>query len=174
MTNVIKYIPLIVLVIICSFILTYILSDKDPQKPPSALLNEELPLINVSNLYDENKNINNLFLKNKFTLVNFFASWCAPCKVEHKLFFIIKKDFPDLFLLGINHKDKKIDAKKYLLDEGDPYSFVGIDSNGKIGLDFGVFGLPETFLIDKKGKIIFKHIGPLTEEIIYEKIKPLI
>ena len=86
----------------------------------------------------------------------------------------IKKEFPNLFLLGINHKDQEIDAKKYLSEEGNPYSFVAVDPNGKVALEFGVFGLPETFLVNNKGQIIYKHIGPITSKIIYDKIKPLL
>jgi len=174
MKKIIMITPLIALITICSFVLIYILSDRNPQKPPSSLINKNIPSFNIYNLYDENKTVKNSDLKNKYTLINFFASWCAPCKVEHHLFFKIKEDNPDLFILGINYKDKEIDAKDYLINEGNPYSFVGIDANGKIGLDFGVFGLPETFLINNKGEIIFKHIGPITEQIIYEQINPLL
>ena len=174
MKKIIMITPLIALITICSFVLIYILSDRNPQKPPSSLINKNIPSFNIYNLHDENKNIKNSDLKNKYTLINFFASWCAPCKVEHHLFFKIKEDNPDLFILGINYKDNEIDAKDYLINEGNPYSFVGIDANGKIGLDFGVFGLPETFLINNKGEIIFKHIGPITEQIIYEQINPLL
>jgi len=174
MKKIINITPLIILIIICIFALVYILSDRNPQKPPSALINKNIPAFKIKSLYDNKEIIENGHLKNKFILINFFASWCAPCKLEHQLFFKIKKDFPNLFLLGVNYKDKEQDAKNYLLDENNPYSFVGVDHNGKIGLDFGVFGLPETFLIDNEGKIIFKHIGPLTEKIIYEKIHPLL
>ena len=107
-------------------------------------------------------------------LINFFASWCIPCKAEHPIFFQIKKDNPNLFILGINHKDTKEDAIKYLNDDGNPYDYVGTDKNGLIGLEFGVFGLPETFIIDKTGKIIFKYLGPLTTEIIEYEIQPLL
>ena len=109
----------------------------------------------------------------KYTLINFFASWCTPCKAEHSLFFDIKNDYPNMFLLGIAHKDDPKDSKKYLSQEGNPYSFVGIDQNGKIALEFGVFGLPETFIINDDGKIIFKHTGPLTKKIIDNEISVL-
>ena len=126
------------------------------------------------NLLQDKEILDSTIIKNNKVLINFFASWCTPCKLEHHLFFEIKKEFPNLFLLGINHKDKENDAKKYLSEEGNPYSFVAIDPNGKLAIEFGVFGLPETFLINDKGKIIFKHIGPITSEIIYEQIKPLL
>ena len=174
MKKVVVITPLIILLTICFFILIFILSKKDPSKPPSALLNKNIPLITSKNLYDDKLLITNNDLKNKFTLINFFASWCAPCKTEHPLFFLIKNKYPNLFLLGINYKDKEQNAINYLQSEGNPYSFVGVDNDGTIALEFGVFGLPETFLINSEGKIIYKHTGPLTKDIINEDIKPLL
>ena len=165
--------PLIVLTIICLFFLLFIIYDKDPNNPPSALLNKDAPTFLSINLYDENDNFISEDLRDKYTLINFFASWCTPCRAEHHLFFEIRKKIPELFLLGFSHKDDLDDSKKYLENEGNPYSFVGIDKKGKIAFEFGVFGLPETFIIDKTGKIIFKHTGPLTKEIINNEILKL-
>ena len=166
--------PLVCLLIICIFILIYLLSGKDPNKPPSALLNQDIPSFKSVSLYNTENFINSKDLNNKKTLINFFASWCLPCKVEHPLFFELSKKYPDLFILGFNHKDSEADAKEYLLEEGDPYNFVGIDNDGMIALEFGVFGLPETFLINEDGKIIYKFMGPLTKEIIKNEILPLL
>ena len=166
--------PLILLLVICIFILLYLLNGKDPNKPPSVLINKDTPLFKTVSLYDLNKNIITKDLKDKKVLINFFASWCLPCKVEHPLFFDLSKEFPDLYILGFNHKDKAEDAKNYLLEEGNPYDLIGVDSDGMIALEFGVFGLPETFLINEKGKIIYKFMGPLTKEIIKNEIKPLL
>ena len=105
-------------------------------------------------------------------LINFFASSCAPCKVEHPLFFDIKQKYPNLYLIGINHKDKKDDAINFLNIEGNPYNFVGNDYSGDIGLEFGIIGLPETLLINGRGEIIFKNLGPLTSDIIKKNIIP--
>ena len=112
-------------------------------------------------------------MKGNYTLINFFASWCTPCRAEHHLFFKIKKEIPELYILGFSHKDDLNDSKKYLEEEGNPYSFVGIDRDGKIAFDFGVFGLPETFIINKDRKIIYKHTGPLTKKIIEDEIANL-
>ena len=165
--------PLIVLVIICLFFLIFILLEKNPNDPPSALLNKNLPTFLSINLYDKEEVLLSDSLKGKYTLINFFASWCTPCRAEHHLFFKIKKEIPELFILGFSHKDDLDDSKKYLEEEGNPYSFVGIDSDGKIAFNFGVFGLPETFIVNKKGKIIFKHTGPLTKTIIDNDIANL-
>ena len=166
--------PLIILFVICLFVLIYLVSGKNPNKPPSALLNKDTPLFKSVSLYDDKTFINNESIKNKKVLINFFASWCTPCKVEHPLIFELANKNPDLYILGFNHKDKKEDAKKYLKDDGDPYNFVGIDLDGLIALEFGVFGLPETFLINEDGKIIYKYMGPLTEKIIKDEIESLL
>ena len=174
MKKVFLILPLIVIIILCSFLLIFLLQKKDPNKPPSALLNEEMPTFSIVNLFDANETLSNINLKEKIILINFFASWCAPCKAEHPLFFDIKKKHPNLYLLGIDHKDKKEDALKYLNTEGNPFDYVGIDNKGLVSLEFGVFGLPETFLVNTSGKIIYKHLGPLTKKIIKDEIESLL
>ena len=162
--------PLLVLTTICLFFLIFILLEKNPNDPPSALLNKNLPSFSSINLYNNEETLISDNLKGKYTLINFFASWCTPCRAEHHLFFKIKKEIPELYILGFSHKDDLDDSKKYLEEEGNPYSFVGIDRDGKIAFDFGVFGLPETFIINKNGEIIYKHTGPLTKKIIKDEI----
>tara|TARA_B100001059_G_scaffold155753_1_gene155325 strand:+ start:192 stop:716 length:525 start_codon:yes stop_codon:yes gene_type:complete len=162
--------PLIVLIAICLFFLIFILLGKNPNNPPSALLNKNLPDFSSINLYNDQETLLSDNLEGNYTLINFFASWCTPCRAEHHLFFEIQKEIPELFILGFSHKDDLGDSKKYLEEEGNPYSFVGIDSDGKIAFDFGVFGLPETFITNKNGEIIFKHTGPLTKKIIKDEI----
>ena len=170
MNRTILIMPLISLVIICLFFLIFILLEKNPNDPPSALINKSLPTFSSINLYDTKEVLLSDNLKGKYTLINFFASWCTPCRAEHHLFFKIKKEIPELFILGFPHKDDLDDSKKYLEEEGNPYSFVAIDSDGKIAFDFGVFGLPETFITNKNGEIIYKHTGPLTKKIIEDEI----
>ena len=174
MSRIIILTPLSILLIICIFSLVYLLSGKDPNKPPSALLNKNVPIFESSSLYDSKELIKTINIKNKKTLINFFASWCSPCKIEHPLFFEIREKYPDLYLLGFNHKDPVSSAKKYLEDDGNPYDFVGVDSDGLIALEFGVFGLPETYLINEDGKIIYKFMGPITKDILKNEIEPLL
>ena len=162
--------PFIVLTAICLFFLIYILLGKNPNDPPSALLNKNLPAFSSINLYNNEETLLSDSLKGNYTLINFFASWCTPCRAEHHLFFKIKKEIPELFILGFSHKDDLNESKKYLEEEGNPYSYVGIDRDGKIAFDFGVFGLPETFIVNKDGEIIYKHTGPLTKKIIEDEI----
>ena len=173
MNRIIILTPLIILLIICFFSLTYLLSGKDPN-PPSALLNKNVPSFESTSLYDTKETIRTTDIKNRKTLINFFASWCSPCKIEHPLFFEIGKKYPELYLLGFNHKDPTSDAKKYLEDDGNPYDFVGVDADGLIALEFGVFGLPETYLINEEGKIILKFMGPITKDVLKNEIEPLL
>ncbi|MDC6448003.1 DsbE family thiol:disulfide interchange protein [Alphaproteobacteria bacterium] len=173
MKKLILIIPLILLTSVCLFFLLFILFEKNPNNPPSALLNKSLPMFSSISLYDDKKILESNDLNNKYILINFFASWCTPCRAEHHLFFKIKKEKPELFILGFSHKDDPNDSKKYLKNNGNPYSFVGLDLNGKIAFEFGVFGLPETFIVNSEGQIIFKHTGPLTNEIIDNEITKL-
>ena len=170
MNRAVLMVPFIVLTTICLFFLIFILLEKNPNDPPSALLNKNLPTFSSISLYNNEETLLSDNLKGNYTLINFFASWCTPCRAEHHLFFKIKKEIPELYILGFSHKDDLNDSKKYLEEEGNPYSFVGIDRDGKIAFDFGVFGLPETFIINKDGEIIYKHTGPLAKKIIEDEI----
>ena len=138
------------------------------------LFDEKLPNFKIINLFDKTKVLSKFDIRNKQVLINFFASWCVPCKKELPLLFLLKDNQPNLMIIGIDHKDIKSNVLKFFKEGGNPYNFVGVDNNGNIGLEFGVLGLPETFLIDDKGNIIFKHIGPLTKKIVHNKIIPLL
>ena len=172
MKKIIKFVPLILLSLVCVFFLLFILLEKDPSSPPSVLIDKQLPQFSTLSLYDQNRKLSSDDIET-YTLINFFASWCTPCRAEHHLFFKIKKNHPNIYLIGVSHKDDPKDSKQYLSEEGNPYSFVGLDQDGRIALEFGVFGLPETFIISNDGKIIFKHMGPLTEEILNNEISAL-
>ena len=174
MKKIFLYTPIVSIVFICIFLLVFLIQGKDPTKPPSALLNEDLPKFSLINLFNKNQFLSDQNLDGKVFLINFFASWCAPCKVEHPLFFEIKEEYPNLFILGVDMQDIEEDAIKYLKNDGNPYDYVGFDKYGSVAIEFGVVGLPETFLINSSGKIIYKHLGPLTREIIKNDIKPLL
>ncbi|MBE7732658.1 DsbE family thiol:disulfide interchange protein [Devosia faecipullorum] len=106
-------------------------------------------------------------------IVNVFASWCVPCRDEHPLLEKLKADTA-LRLFGINHSDAPENARAFLAELGNPYDAVGADRNRRVSIDWGVYGVPETFLVNKEGVIIYKHVGPLTQNAIDTELKPAI
>ena len=146
----------------------YISLDKEKNYNTRDLVGKKLDEIILESFEDgEFLNIN-VFKKNDFTLVNFWASWCGPCRIEHSTLMTLKKS-PKLKLIGINFKDKQVNANNFLKELGNPYHFVAKDKLGKISINFGVYGIPETFLINDELVILQKYIGPLTNED-YDKI----
>jgi cytochrome c biogenesis protein CcmG/thiol:disulfide interchange protein DsbE len=112
-------------------------------------------------------------LNGQVTLVNFFASWCIPCRVEHPLWMDLAKQ-GDLNLVAINYRDKPADAVAWLAELGNPYSRIGADLNARTGIDWGVSGVPETYIIDPSGRIRYQHIGPMQLQDYEETIRPMI
>tara|TARA_B110000967_G_C18850253_1_gene544229 strand:+ start:1214 stop:1735 length:522 start_codon:yes stop_codon:yes gene_type:complete len=160
----------IFLFILPAFILiTFFLAlNKNNEYNTQNLIGNQLSDFELKTL-DNEKIIRSSDLKiNKFTLINFWASWCAPCRTEHNYLILLKKQ-KQLKILGINFKDKKIQALNFLEELGNPYYYLAKDKNGKASIEFGVYGIPESILIDRNLNIIMKFIGPLNEED-YKKI----
>lgn len=105
------------------------------------------------------------------TVVNVFASWCGPCRIEHPQLMELAKD-DGINLVAINYKDQPANARRFLTDLGNPYAAIGVDPNGRAGIDWGLYGVPETFIIDATGTIRYKHIGPIGEDTLAEVIRP--
>jgi DsbE subfamily thiol:disulfide oxidoreductase len=143
-----------------------------PDLIPPALINKPAPQFDLPSLYAKDPAFRSEDLRGKVTLVNFFASWCVPCKVEHPYLSQVTKD-ARVELIGVVYKDRPEDASVWLVEQGDPYRAVAVDAEGKTGIDFGVYGLPESYLIDKQGVIRFKQTGPLTPEVIQTRLVPL-
>jgi len=146
--------------------------DRDPQLVPSALIGKPVPQFALPALLDGNAGLKTADLKGKVVLVNVFASWCVPCRAEHPLLMRLAKE--GLELDGINYKDKPEDAKLWLVNLGDPYKRIGSDLEGTVGIDWGVYGVPETFVVDRAGTIRFKQVGPLSPGVINDTIVPLV
>ena len=142
-----------------------------PNLVPSAMLDRPAPPFSLPPLFDGNPPLAREALLGKVTLVNIFASWCVPCRAEHPLLLGLKKD--GVALIGINYKDSPAEARRWLEKSGNPYDAIGMDGDGRVGIDFGVYGVPESYLIDKHGIIRFKQTGPLTPEDIADKLLPL-
>jgi cytochrome c biogenesis protein CcmG, thiol:disulfide interchange protein DsbE len=111
--------------------------------------------------------------KGQLTIVNVFASWCGPCRVEHPFIMELAAD-PRVRVVGINQRDKPEDAKRFLADLGNPYSAIGVDANGRVSIDWGVYGVPETFVVRGDGSIAFKKVGPISAECLKDEILPAI
>ena len=145
----------------------------DPRKIPSALIGKPVPEFDLPPVKGRELGLSSANLKGEVSLVNVFASWCTACREEHPLFMELKNNNL-LPIHGLNYKDKPGDADKWLNELGDPYTRTGADINGRVGIDWGVYGVPETFVIDRDGRIAYKHIGPLTQDVLRKKIIPLI
>ena len=142
-----------------------------PNLIPSVLIDRPAPAFDLPPLLAGERGLKTADLKGKVTLINFFASWCLPCRIEHPVLPQITK--AGIVLVGINYKDRPEDAKAWLAELGNPYRTVAVDAHGRTGIDFGVYGVPESYLIDKQGVIRFKQTGPLSTEIINNQLIPL-
>jgi cytochrome c biogenesis protein CcmG/thiol:disulfide interchange protein DsbE len=145
----------------------------DPRKIPSPLIGKPVPVFDLPPVKGRELGLSNADLKGEVALVNVFASWCTACREEHPLLMEIRENRV-VPVHGLNYKDKPADAEKWLNELGDPYTRTGADINGRVGIEWGVYGVPETFVIDRDGRIAYKHIGALTQEVLRIKIIPLI
>jgi cytochrome c biogenesis protein CcmG/thiol:disulfide interchange protein DsbE len=147
--------------------------DLKPRDIPSALIGKPLPQFDLPAIPGRPPGLKTGDLLGQVSLVNVFASWCVSCRVEHPLFMALKEDNL-LTVHGLNYKDEPAAALSWLRKFGDPYARVGADRNGRVGIDFGVYGVPETFVIAADGTIACKHIGPLSKHDIETKILPAV
>jgi cytochrome c biogenesis protein CcmG, thiol:disulfide interchange protein DsbE len=144
-------------------------SGRNPAEVPSVLINKPVPAFNLAPLEGLLANgqpvpgFSNQDLRGRVTVVNVWASWCAPCRQEHPLLVDLARD-PSIRVVGINQKDNPDNARRFLGALGSPYAAVGVDPNGRASIDWGVYGVPETFIVGPDGTIRHKHIGPLTPE----------
>lgn len=146
--------------------------NRDPQALPSALINKPAPQFALAG-FDGGDGLKLDALKGRVVLVNFFASWCEPCRDEHPVLMRLAKD-SDIALYGIDYKDKPEDAQRFLQKLGDPYRSIGLDTSGRTAIDFGVYGVPETYVIDQQGRIRLRHVGPLSPTDIAQELLPLL
>jgi cytochrome c biogenesis protein CcmG, thiol:disulfide interchange protein DsbE len=161
-------IPSILFSFIISIFFYLLIIDRNPSEVPSNLINNSVPYFETKTLFKNKSFISSQKFGNEIVIVNFFATWCKPCREEHKY---IKKLSSEegLRIIGINYKDNPKKTTSWLKDLGNPYSDVPLDKNGRIAIDWGVYGIPETFIIDSDGIIRYRHVGPITAKI-YEDI----
>jgi cytochrome c biogenesis protein CcmG/thiol:disulfide interchange protein DsbE len=145
----------------------------DPRKVPSPLVGKPVPQFTLPELTDPGRNVSDADLKGKISLVNVWASWCSSCRAEHQALMALS-DIPDFQIVGLNWKDDVTNAMQVLRLTGNPYDMNGYDPDNEVGIDWGVYGAPETFVVDKNGMIRYKHIGPIDRTVWEKTLQPLV
>ncbi len=164
-------IPLALFAVLVGFLVVGL--QHDPHEVPSPLINKAAPAFQVPQLVVADKTFSPADMKGQVWMLNVWASWCVACREEHPLLVQLRgtKVVP---VIGLDYKDKRAVALKFLSQHGDPYDMSAFDGDGRVGIDYGVYGVPETFIIDKNGVIRHKQIGPITPEALEKTILPLI
>ena len=164
-------IPLFVVAVLVAFLAAGL--KLNPREVPSPLIGKPAPGFSLARLDDPAQTIRREDMLGKVWMLNVWASWCVACRAEHPLLveFSRRKLVP---IFGLNYKDKRADGLGWLGQFGNPYDASLFDNDGRVGIDFGVYGVPETFIIDRQGVIRMKHIGPLTPQVIQSEIEPLV
>ena len=146
---------------------------RDPSQIPSQLVGKPVPGFTLPPVQGRTLGFSSTDLKGEVSLVNVFASWCVACRDEHPLLMELKEN-GIVPVHGINYKDRPEDAARWLGALGDPYTRTGADTDGRVAIDWGVYGVPETFIVDGDGTVVYKQIGPITEAALRETILPLV
>lgn len=165
MTRFLLALPLVLfgaLAVIFAFRVT---DGADRSVVPSALIGKSVPEARFPSLSDALPGVNAATFGDGVKLVNVFASWCGPCRVEHPILMTLSER-PEIDIVAINYKDRVLDARAFLTELGNPYTAIGVDPDGRSSIEWGVYGVPETFIVDETGTIRGKHVGPLTEDVM--------
>jgi DsbE subfamily thiol:disulfide oxidoreductase len=165
--------PILLLVLFAVLAWRGLAPDRDPSALPSALIGKPVPQFDLPPLDATAAKFGTQDANGQVTVINFFASWCLPCKAEHPLLFQLAKDY-GVPVYGIAFKDRPADTAAYIKELGSPYAKIGLDENGRTGLDFGLMGVPETFVVDKTGVIRYRIAMPLDPDRIRDEIGPLL
>ena len=172
MRRLVFLLPLLVFLILAAYFALSLRPGRDPQELPSAMIDKPMPAIDLAAL-DGGARVTSASLAGKVVLVNFFASWCVPCREEQPFLMRLKAD-GTVPVIGIAYKDKTPDTQKFIAQLGDPFQRIGVDQDGRLALNFGVYGVPETYVIDKSGRIRYRQVSIITPDAWTETILPLI
>jgi len=145
----------------------------NPREVPSPLIGRPAPAFELPLLMDPDKRFSEKTMLGKVWILNVWASWCPPCLVEHPVVTQVSRSGMAP-VVGLNYKDKREDALPWLKRNGDPFQLIAFDANGRIGIDYGVYGVPETYIIDRQGVIRYKHIGPISADVVKDEMEPLV
>lgn len=171
--------PLVIFATLAAIFFSQLISGRDVSEIPSALIGTKAPFRDLAPLEGATRNgaavpaLTAETAKGKLTLVNFWASWCVPCRQEHPIILALSQD-PRLTVLGVNYKDGTENALRFLGELGNPYAAIGLDPNGKMAIDWGVYGIPESYLVGPEGTILYKKVGPFDEKSLKEGLYPAI
>jgi cytochrome c biogenesis protein CcmG, thiol:disulfide interchange protein DsbE len=164
-------IPLVLFLVLVIFLAIGL--TRDPSRLPSALLDRPAPTFRLPQLKEPDKTFSAEDMRGKVWVMNVWASWCVACRDEHQYLFRYARSGA-VPIYGLNYKDKREDALGWLNELGDPYELSAVDLEGRVGMDYGVYGAPETYLIDKGGTIRHKYVGPVTPEVWNKEFLPLV
>jgi cytochrome c biogenesis protein CcmG/thiol:disulfide interchange protein DsbE len=163
-------VPLAIFVVLAGFLAAGL--SRDPHLVPSPLVDRPAPAFTLPRL-DQSATFSPAEMQGRVWVLNVWASWCGACRQEHPLLTDLARSGVAP-LVGLDYKDTGPDARRWLAEHGDPYLLTAVDADGRVGIDYGVYGVPETYVIDRAGTIRYKHIGPVTPVILQAKILPLI
>jgi cytochrome c biogenesis protein CcmG/thiol:disulfide interchange protein DsbE len=165
-------VPLIAFLVLAGYFALALRSGRDPSQIPSVVVGKPMPSFDLPALAGGGR-VSSAALRGHVVLVNFFASWCVPCRLEQPLLMRLASD-DKLTIIGIAYQDKAAAVQRLLAELGDPYRQVALDEGGRTGIDFGVYGVPESYLIDRAGMIRKKFVGPLDPPTVEQKLLPLV
>jgi cytochrome c biogenesis protein CcmG, thiol:disulfide interchange protein DsbE len=165
--------PLVTVTVLVAWFALALSPNRDPSIVPSALIDKPAPALDLPSVYPGRLGLSSADLKGRVTVVNVFASWCLPCRAEHPVLSRLARE-QGVALVAINWKDAPEAGRAWLAELGDPFGRVGSDPSGRAGIDWGVYGVPETYIVDPAGRIRYKHVGPLREEDIASVIAPVL
>lgn len=167
------FLPAVLFLVVAIVVAWFMMSGRDPQAIPSALLDRPAPAFKLPPLTGFDTGFSRADLVGQVTVVNVFASWCTPCLAEHPHIMQLSKT-PGVRVFGLNYKNKDEQALAWLKRHGNPYARVGADRDGRVAIEWGVYGVPETFIVDRTGVICFKKVGPVTPQVLSDQILPLV
>jgi cytochrome c biogenesis protein CcmG/thiol:disulfide interchange protein DsbE len=168
------FVPLALFLALSGLFLAQLLSGRDVSTIPSALIGQRAPATDLPPLEGVDlPGLANAAFESQVTLVNVWASWCAPCRREHPILMQLARD-DRIRIAGLNYKDKPENARRFLGELGNPYDAIGVDDVGRTAINWGVYGVPETFLIGRDGTILWKHVGPFTPRNVVDDLMPRI
>jgi cytochrome c biogenesis protein CcmG, thiol:disulfide interchange protein DsbE len=168
------FIPIVVFFLLVMLFYSQLIGKKKSHDLPSELLHKPAPFTDLPALAGVSSiGLKSYDFKGRITVLNIFASWCAPCRAEHPILMTMANN-KKFTLVGLNYKDNPENTKRFLEKLGNPYATIGIDTSGHAGIDWGVYGVPETYVINKSGVIIYKQVGPLSDDILKNNILPAV